>query len=90
MFKTKITISWQPMTGKDSLVKMSGGNELPSITSRKQIIPAPSYAGQIPVRYTYEVYAKGVGKMKTHTFTSPATPLLWKPGLSATRFNNLI
>ena len=56
------------MTGRDSLVSMAGGNEQPSITSRKQIVPAPFYAGQIPVRYTYEVYAKGVGKMKTHSF----------------------
>jgi len=78
------------MTGRDSLVSMAGGNELPSITSRKQIVPAPFYAGQIPVRYTYEVYAKGVGKMKTHTFTSPATPLLWKPGLSATKCSKII
>lgn len=56
------------MTGKDSLVKMAGGIELPSITAHNKIVPAPVYAGSIPVRYTYEVYARGIGKMKTHNF----------------------
>jgi hypothetical protein len=56
------------MTGRDSLVKISDGKELPSITARKQIVPAPAFTGQVPVRYLYDVYAKGVGKIKTHSF----------------------
>ncbi len=56
------------MTGKDSLVKMAGGIELPSITAQYKIVPAPVYAGSMPVRYAYEVYARGIGKMKTHNF----------------------
>ncbi|MCX6304350.1 MAG: hypothetical protein NT040_05235 [Bacteroidetes bacterium] len=55
------------MTGKDSVFTLAG-TTVESITSRKQVVPSPPNTENLPVRYTYEVYGKGVGKMKSHTF----------------------
>jgi hypothetical protein len=58
---------YRKMIGKDSLVTVPAG-AFASVTSSMQVIPAPAYASQVPVRYLYDVYGKGVGKMKTHSF----------------------
>jgi len=54
------------MTGKDSLVGNEFGAPIQSITSRMRVVPIPPT--NLPVRYTYEVYGKGVGKIKSHGF----------------------
>jgi hypothetical protein len=40
----------------------------PSVTSRRQIVPVPPNPANLPVRYLYDVFGKGVGKMKSYTF----------------------
>lgn len=58
---------YQKMTGKDSLVTIPAGT-FQSVTSRRQIVPVPPNPANIPVRYLYDVFGKGVGKMKSYTF----------------------
>jgi hypothetical protein len=60
-------IGYQKMTGKDSLVTTAAGT-FQSITTRRQIVPVEPNPLNLPIRYLYDVYGKGVGKMKTHTF----------------------
>ena len=60
-------VGYLQMTGKDSLVTTEAGN-FQSITPRRKIIPTPPNIANLPIRYTYEIYGKGVGKMKTHSF----------------------
>lgn len=60
-------VGYLQMTGKDSLVTTEAGN-FQSITPRRKIVPTPPNNANFPIRYTYEVYGKGVGKMKTHSF----------------------
>jgi len=54
------------MTGKDSLVTVDAGT-FPSITSRMKVVPtrANDYHS---IRYTYTIYGKNVGMIKSHTF----------------------
>jgi hypothetical protein len=60
-------LGYLKMTGKDSILIMAG-ETFQTITSSKKVIPLPPYAPTWPVRYTYTVYGKGVGQMKTHSF----------------------
>jgi hypothetical protein len=55
------------MTGKDSTVTIPAG-DFQSITTRMKVVPTPPNTANFPVRYSYDVFGKGVGKMKTHTF----------------------
>ncbi len=55
------------MTGKDSLVTIPAGT-IQSITSRQTVVPAPPNIEQFPIRYTYDIYGKGVGRIKSHSF----------------------
>jgi hypothetical protein len=61
-------LGYVKMTGKDSIVGESLGKPIQSITSRKQIVPMLPNLNNLPIRYTYEVYGKGIGKIKTHSF----------------------
>ncbi|MEI6886182.1 MAG: hypothetical protein WCO02_16955 [Bacteroidota bacterium] len=54
------------MTGRDSIINVPAG-PIQSITSRMKVVPAPRYP-QIPVRYVYSSYGKGIGMIKTHNF----------------------
>ena len=56
---------YETMTGKDSIVTVPHGS-FQSITSRTRIVPVQS--GQFPIRYIYDVYAKNLGKIKSHNF----------------------
>jgi hypothetical protein len=62
------------MVGKDSLVTIPAGT-FQSITTSLEAVPAPPNPENIPVRYSYEIFGKGVGKIKSHTF-------LWSGGMS--------
>ena len=64
----ELYIGYVKMTGKDSLVSSSIDQTYQSITSRRQVVPTPPNFNNLPIRYTYEVYGKGVGKIKTHSF----------------------
>jgi hypothetical protein len=64
----KVYLGYVKMTGKDSLVSDALGNLYTSITASKRIVPTPPDFGYLPVRYLYDVYGKGVGKIKSHTF----------------------
>lgn len=55
------------MTGKDSVVTVNAGS-FTSITSSLKVIPTPPNEAGLPVRYMYDVYAKGAGKIKSHNF----------------------
>lgn len=62
----QIFIGYVQMTGRDSLVSVPAG-VFQSITARMKVIPTmPNDPHKI--RYTFEVYAKGVGKLKGHDF----------------------
>ena len=60
-------MGYTKMTGKDSVVTIPDGS-FQSITTRMNVVPLPPNTQNYPVRYSYDVYGKGVGKMKTHTF----------------------
>ena len=64
---TDLYIGYLQMTGKDSVVTTPAGS-FQSITPRMKIVPTPPNPANLPVRYTFEVYGKGVGKLKMHTF----------------------
>lgn len=55
------------MTGKDSLVTIAAGT-FQSITSSYRIVPSPPNNANLPIRYTYEMFGKGVGKLKAYSF----------------------
>jgi len=63
----QLYMAYTKMTGKDSVVSVPAGS-LQSITTRMQVVPLPPNAQNYPVRYSYDIYGKGVGKMKSHTF----------------------
>jgi hypothetical protein len=65
--ETQLYVSYIKMTGRDSLVTVPAGS-LQSITSLMKVIPLPPNTPNYPVRYSYAVYGKGVGKMKSHMF----------------------
>jgi hypothetical protein len=54
------------MTGKDSLVSVPSGT-YPSITSREKVVPAQP-GDPHPIRYSYYVYGKSIGRIKSHNF----------------------
>jgi hypothetical protein len=56
---------YETMTGKDSIVTIPLGN-FQSITSHTRVVPVET--GQFPIRYIYDVYAKNLGKIKSHNF----------------------
>ena len=60
---------YRQMTGKDSLVTVPSG-AFKSITSRVKVVPSEPNIGNHPIRYYYDVYGKGVVKIKTHTLIS--------------------
>jgi hypothetical protein len=62
------------MVGKDSLVTVPAGT-FQSITTSQKVIPTPPNTANHPIRYSYEIFGKGVGKMKSHAF-------LWSGGMS--------
>jgi hypothetical protein len=62
----QLYIGYIKMTGKDSLVSNEFGDPIESIISRMQVVPTPP--SNLPIRYTYQVYGKSVGKIKTHGF----------------------
>jgi hypothetical protein len=55
------------MIGKDSLVTIPAGT-FQSITASQEVVPTPPNSGNFPVRYSYDCYGKGVGKIKSHVF----------------------
>lgn len=55
------------MTGRDSVVTIPAG-AFKSITSRYKTVPSPPNTANFPIRYSYDIYGKGVGEIKTHTF----------------------
>lgn len=63
----QLYMAYTKMTGKDSLVTLPAGS-FQSITSRATVVPSIPNIGNHPIRYYYDVYGKGVGKMKSHTF----------------------
>jgi len=63
----QIYVGSAQMTGRDSLVVSPAGT-FQSITWRNKIVPVPPNPMHWPVRYAYDVYGKGVGKMKSSTF----------------------
>ena len=65
--EANLYMAYTKMTGKDSVVAVPAGS-FPSITSRMRVVPLPPYNQMYPVRYAYDVYGKGVGKMKSHSF----------------------
>lgn len=62
----KLCIGYTQMTGKDSLVTVPGGS-FPSITSRMKVVPTQP-TDPHPIRYSYGVYGKSVGMIKSHAF----------------------
>jgi hypothetical protein len=60
----KVFMGYLSMTGRDSTIQVPVG-AFQSITLRMKIVPSSSYP-QIPIRYTYSSYGKGVGRIKTH------------------------
>lgn len=54
------------MTGKDSLVSVPSGT-FPSITSRMKVVPTQP-GDPHPIRYSYYVYGKSIGRIKSHNF----------------------
>jgi len=63
----QLYMAYTKMTGKDSVVTIPAGS-LQSITNRMQVVPLPPNTQNYPIRYSYDIYGKGVGKMKSHTF----------------------
>jgi hypothetical protein len=63
----QLYVGYLKMTGKDSVVTVSA-NTFQSITSSRQIVPSPPNLAQLPVRPVYDIYGKGAGKVKSHTF----------------------
>lgn len=62
----QVFIGYVLMTGRDSLVSVQAGT-FPSITSRMKVVPVQP-KDHHPIRYTFDVYGKGIGKLKTHDF----------------------
>ena len=62
-----VFMGYLAMTGRDSIIQVPAG-AIQSITSRLKIVPTSTFP-QIPIRYTYSSYGKGVGLIKTHFFT---------------------
>lgn len=54
------------MTGKDSVVTVPVGS-FQSITCRMRVVPTQP-TDPHPVRYSYDVYGKNIGKIKSHNF----------------------
>ncbi len=63
----ELFMGYVTMVGKDSLVTIPAGT-FQSITTSQEFVPTPPNPANHPVRYGYDVYGKGVGKMKAHTF----------------------
>jgi hypothetical protein len=59
-------LAYLSMTGRDSVITVPAG-ALESITCRIKVVPGPALP-QIPVRYVYSSYGKGIGMIKTHSF----------------------
>jgi hypothetical protein len=59
-------IGYGKMTGKDSAVTIPAGT-FQSITIRLKVIPLKP-EDSLPIRYSYDVYGKNVGKIKSHSF----------------------
>ena len=62
----KIAIGYVEMTGKDSLVTVQVGT-FQSITSRMKVVPTQPNDPN-PIRYSYGVYGKNIGMIKSHSF----------------------
>jgi hypothetical protein len=54
------------MIAKDSIISVPAG-DFTTRTARESIVPE-NLNDPFPVRYTYDVYAKNVGRIKYHTF----------------------
>jgi flagellar hook protein FlgE len=61
-----LCMCYMQMTGMDSLVTIPAG-QFQSITSRLKVVPTQP-ADKHPVRYSYNVYGKGIGLIKSHAF----------------------
>ena len=59
-------IAYGKMTGKDSAVTIPAGT-FQSITLRLKVIPLRP-EDSLPIRYSYDVFGKNVGKIKSHSF----------------------
>ena len=59
-------MGYATMWAKDSLVYVNAGGFLSS-TVRMSVVPTRP-DDPIPVRYTYDIYGKGVGRLKYHSF----------------------
>ena len=62
----KLCMGYGLMTGKDSLVTVPAGS-FPSITSRMKVVPTQT-TDPHPIRYSYGVYGKNIGMIKSHSF----------------------
>jgi len=59
-------IGYLKMTGKDSVVSCPSG-DYQTITSRLKVVPTQPNDTH-PIRYSYSVYARSIGKIKSHGF----------------------
>jgi hypothetical protein len=62
----QLCMGYGQMTGKDSLVTVPAGS-FQSITSRKRVVPT-HLNDPHPIRYSYCVYGKNIGMIKSHAF----------------------
>jgi hypothetical protein len=65
--EAKLYMAYTMMTGKDSVVTVPAGS-MPTVTTRVTVIPSLPNPLSFPTRYAYDVYGKGVGRIKSHTF----------------------
>jgi hypothetical protein len=65
--EAQLYIAYTKMTGQDSVVAVPAG-AFQSLTTRMKVVPLPPNTQNYPIRYSYDVYGKNVGKMKSHTF----------------------